>query len=225
MQHKILIIEDDTDINNLLKSLLTAEGYDTIQAYSGTEAALLLEREKPALVLMDLMLPGLSGEELLVKIRREMHCNVPVLVITARGAVSDKVDMLKAGADDYITKPFAPEEVTARVSAALRRIGKDEKERLSYKNMELSPESRKVTVRGKELDLTAFEYELLHLFMRYPEKVFSRERLYELIWDGGYYGENNTVNVHVSNIRRKLREADPEEEYIRTVYGIGFQLK
>lgn len=228
--YKILIVEDETDINRLLAKLLQAEGYRTVQAYSGTEAILLLEREKPDLILMDLMLPGLSGEELLGKIREELRCAVPVLVLTAKAAVKDRVALLRAGADDYILKPFEPEEVAARVCAALRRTGKEfseagEPEKISYRNIVLIPESRQVSVKGRELILTAHEYDLLYLFLQYPEKVFSRERLYELVWKGGYYGENNTVNVHVSNLRRKIKEADSGEEYIRTVYGIGFQLK
>lgn len=225
MRHKILIVEDETDINNLLARLLEAEGFETVQAYSGTEAIRLLNQENPDLILMDLLLPELCGEELLWKIRHELRCNVPVLVLTARGALKEKMDMLKAGADDYITKPFEPEEVIARIDAVLGRDGKDDQGVITYKNIELWPESRKVAVGGKELALTSREYDLLYLFVRYPERVFSRERLYELVWEGGYYGENNTVNVHVSNLRRKLREANSGEEYVQTVYGIGFQLK
>lgn len=225
MKYKILVVEDEKDINDLLAGMLRAEGNEAVQAYSGTEGLALLEQEKPDLILMDLMLPGLCGEELLRKIRREMRCNVPVIVITARGAVREKVDMLNAGADDYITKPFQPEEVAARVDAVMRRLGKDETGRISYKDLEIWPDSRKAALNGQELVLTAREYDLLQLLMQNPEKVFSRERLYELVWDGGYYGENNTVNVHVSNLRRKFREAGSEKEYIQTVYGIGFQLK
>lgn len=230
MKDRILIVEDEEDINRLLAKLLQGEGYETLQAYSGTEALLLLEREKPDLILTDLMLPGISGEELLGKIREKPGCTLPVLVLTARAALKDRVTLLKAGADDYIIKPFEPEEVAARVCAALRRAGRGtlpggEPEKICYKNIVLYPEARQLLVKGREVVLTAHEYDLLYLFLRHPEKVFSRERLYELVWKGGYYGENNTVNVHVSNLRRKIKESDPEEEYIRTVYGIGFQLR
>ena len=175
---------------------------------------------------MDLMLPGLSGEQLLTEIRDDLHLSVPVLILSAKSSLNDKITLLKTGADDYITKPFEPEEVLARIQASLRRVGKDavSSAMLSHKNIKLYPEARKVTVSGKELILTAHEYDILYLLMRSPEKVYSRENLYELVWNGGYYGENNTVNVHVSNLRKKLKEADDTEEYIQTVYGIGFKL-
>lgn len=223
---KILIVEDDTEINKLLADLLREEGYLPAQAYSGTEALYLLETQCPDLVLLDLMLPGLSGEELLQKIRTEQNCGIPVLILSAKGDMRNKVNLLKTGADDYIEKPFEPDEVVARIQAALRRSGKAAGGRnlLTYQEMKLYPESRKVTVNENELALTAHEYELLYLLLQNPGKVYSRESLYELIWQGGYYGENNTVNVHVSNLRKKIRDAGSGEEYIRTVYGIGFKL-
>lgn len=230
MRHKILIAEDEADISRLLSRILEAEGYQTLQAFSGTEALSLIEREEPDLLLLDLMLPGLSGEELLEKLREERHCSFPVLILSAKSALGDKVSLLKSGADDYITKPFEPEEVTARIQAALRRLGSfgslsgQQPEVLAYRSLKLYPDSRRVLVNDRELSLTAHEYKLLHLFLQSPEKVYSRERLYELVWEGGYYGENNTVNVHVSNLRRKIREADASQEYITTVYGIGFRL-
>lgn len=227
MRYKILIVEDDSDINGLLVRILKKENYDTMQAFSGTEAKLLLEKESPDLILLDLMLAGISGEELLHFIREMKHSSVPILVISAKNSLADKVSLLKNGADDYITKPFEPEEVIARVQAGLRRSGKESHTEKTYilKHLELLPQSRKVMIHGKELLLTAHEYDILFLLLQNPEKVFSRESLYELVWNGGYYGENNTVNVHVSNLRKKIKEADPTEEYIQTVYGIGFKLQ
>lgn len=226
MKYKVLIVEDDADINGLLVNILMEAGYHTIQAFSGTEANLLLEKEIPDIILLDLMLPGISGEELLQDIRENKRYNVPVLIISAKDSLSDKVNLLKNGADDYITKPFEPEEVIARVQASLRRSGKENisQKSLTYKKLKLCPQSRKVVIVGKELVLTAHEYDILFLLMQNPEKVYSRESLYELVWHGGYYGENNTVNVHVSNLRKKIREVDPTQEYIETVYGIGFKL-
>ncbi|WP_276950285.1 response regulator transcription factor [Acetatifactor muris] len=226
MNDKLLIVEDETSINKLLADLLSEEGYLPVQAYSGTEALLLLEAQQPDLILLDLMLPGLSGEELLQKIRTELNCDIPVLILSAKGDRRNKVNLLKTGADDYIEKPFEPDEVIARIQAALRRGGTTTggQKALRYKEVKLYPESRKVTVNDNELALTAHEYELLFLLLQNPGKVYSRENLYELVWQGGYYGENNTVNVHVSNLRKKIRDAGCGEEYIRTVYGIGFKL-
>lgn len=225
--YTIFIIEDETDINNLLARIFTSAGYGIIQAFSGTEARLLLENRHPDVILLDLMLPGLSGEELLLEIRERYRLEAPVLILSAKSGLKDKVGLLRAGADDYITKPFEPEEVIARVEAALRRGGKESRRSgvLSCKNLKLYPEERRVTVHGQELELTAHEYDLLYLLMQTPEKVYSRENLYELVWQGGYYGENNTVNVHISNLRKKIRELDQEKEYIQTVYGIGFKLR
>lgn len=227
MQSYIMIIEDEPDISGLLVKILQEAGYRTCQAFSGTEAELLLEKSVPDLILLDLMLPGMSGEELLEKIREQFQYDVPALVLSAKNSLSDKVTLLKIGADDYITKPFEPEEVLARVQAALRRAGKNPQlpRSLSHKNLVLFPEARRAVAGGEELSLTAHEYDILFLLMQNPDKVYSRENLYELVWRGGYYGENNTVNVHVSNLRRKLKAVDPENEYIQTVYGIGFKLQ
>lgn len=226
MTYRILVVEDEIDINSLLVRILAAEGYQVQQAFSGTEARLLLERELPDLILLDLMLPGLPGEKLLRYIREDRCSNIPVLIVSAKTALKDKVGRLKEGADDYITKPFEPEEVLARVLAALRRAGKTAgaEHVLCYQQLCLYPDARKVIVNGQELVLTAHEYDILYLLMQTPGKVYSREKLYELVWQGGYYGENNTVNVHVSNLRKKIKEAGTAEEYIRTVYGIGFKL-
>ena len=208
MKEEILIVEDDVDISGLLKRILEDAGYETKQAYSGTEALLCCEKKQPDLIMLDLMLPGMTGEEFLLTLR-EGGCDIPVLVLSARSSLQDKVTLLKEGADDYITKPFEPEEMTARVEAALRRRGHHEEKSgakvYSYKDLKLYPEGRKVLVLDTLLSLTAY--------------------VYEQIWKGGYYGENNTVNVHVSNLRRKIKEAGAGDEYIRTVYGIGFKLE
>lgn len=233
-KRKILIVEDDTDINHLLSRILAKNGYDTVQAFSGTEAKLLLRMEMPDLVLLDLMLPGMSGEELIIVIREELKLDIPVIVLSAKAALESKVQALRSGADDYLTKPFEAEEVLARVYAALRRSGTKQKEdsgkagsddeEYIYKKLHLYLKSHKVTVDGNEISLTQHEYDILYLLVRDPEKVYSRELLYEQVWKGGYYGEDNTVNVHVSNLRKKLAQADAEEEYIRTVWGVGFKM-
>lgn len=227
MKEEILIVEDDVDISGLLKRILEDAGYETKQAYSGTEALLCCEKKQPDLIMLDLMLPGMTGEELLLTLR-EGGCDIPVLVLSARSSLQDKVTLLKEGADDYITKPFEPEEVLVRVMAAFRRCGSPgagtESERYTYKDLILDQASRTVTVKQREISLTRYEYEILCILIQQPRKVFSRESLYEQVWKNGYYGEDNTVNVHVSNIRKKIAAIDPEAEYIRTVWGIGFKM-
>lgn len=170
---RLLVIEDDEDINKLLCRILKKEGYEVTPAYSGTEAKLRLEQEVPDLILMDLMLPGMKGEEIMEYIRGEKKSNVPIIILSAKNALENKVELLTLGADDYITKPFEPQEVLVRVMAALRRTGmagtdkQDTKDNAAdaytYKNLTLSPVSRKVTVKGAEIALTPHEYEILGL--------------------------------------------------------------
>lgn len=224
----ILVAEDDGDINNLICKILKKQGYEPVSAFSGTEAKLRLSMESYELLILDLMLPGLDGETLLREIRSGERSDLPVLVLSAKSSLEDKVSLLTGGADDYMTKPFEPEELLARVYACLRRAGstdgKKAEKRLSYKKLSLIPEARKVTVDGSEVELTPYEYEILRILLEAPDKVFSRETLYEKVWKGGYYGEDNTVNVHVSNIRKKLAARDPGEDYIKTIWGIGFKM-
>lgn len=245
---KILIVEDDTDINNLICKILTKHNYIAVQSFSGTEALLRLDMEQFDLMILDLMLPGMNGEALLHTLRNDKKLDIPVLILSARTSLQDKVQLLTEGADDYITKPFEPEELLARVLAALRRASTNASHPkshhqnsdsnigsgtgnhpndncFSYKNLCLFPDLRKVTVNQQELALTRHEYDILYILIQTPEKVFSREALYEQVWNGGYYGEDNTVNVHVSNLRKKLAAADPSQEYIKTVWGIGFKME
>ena len=220
-RQKILIVEDDADISGLLVKIMEGAGYQVRQVFSGTEALFCMERELPDCVLLDLMLPGMTGEAVLDQIRQKQKKEMPVLILSAKVSVQDKVKLLRLGADDYITKPFDPEEVIARVEAAMEA----EQEVFRYKNLSLYPQSRKVEVSGIELPLTMHEYDILYLLIQNPQKVYSREHLYEQVWKGGYYGEDNTVNVHVSNLRKKIQKADKEESYIKTVWGIGFKLE
>lgn len=229
---RILVAEDDSDINNLLRALMIREGYEVVQAYSGTEALMQVERAVPNLVLLDMMLPGMDGAAFIKRVRGDLALDVPVIVVTAKVALSDKVDALVAGADDYIVKPFEPDEVVARVQAVLRRAGAagaapgggSGESSYAHNGLRLDVLTRRVTLNGQELVLTAHEFDILCVLIQAPDKVFSRERLYELVWKGGYYGEDNAVNVHVSNIRKKLAAIDSEGEYIKTVWGIGFKL-
>lgn len=226
LEIKILVVEDDEDINLLIRRYLAKGNYTTAGAYSGTEAKLLLSMDAFDLIILDLMIPGMNGEELIKVIREKSE--VPILVISAKSALEDKVRVLKAGADDYMTKPFEREEVMARVEALLRRsriIPKQnmESKDLQLKNLVLKPSSREVFVKGNQVILTAYEFDILYLLMKHPDMVYSKEQLYQEVWSAGYYGEDNTINVHISNIRKKVKEFD-DESYIRTVWGIGFKI-
>lgn len=231
-QKKILVAEDDAEINKLICKILEKGGYRAVSAFSGTEAELRFGMETVDMVILDLMMPGMDGESLLKKIRIDRKSEIPVLVLSAKSSLGDKVTLLKSGADDYMTKPFEPDELLARVYALLRRsVAKEEKSEevsgeqvLTFKSLKLLKKGRQVSVKEKTLTLTPHEYEILLLLMEEPDKVFSRESLYEKVWKGGYYGEDNTVNVHVSNLRKKIAAVDDKEEYIKTVWGIGFKM-
>lgn len=220
---KILIVEDDVNINNLLKEALSPKGYTCGQAFSGTEAALWLEKESWMLVLLDLMLPGMTGEEVLQLIRRQG--NTPVIVLTAKDAMEEKLDLLTSGADDYITKPFDINEVIARVQIQLRHAGQEaEPDRIECGGITLDDKTHQIWVDGQEiLHLTRQEYAILELLIRHPKQVFRKEAIFTYAWEEEYMGETKTLDVHISNIRKKLK-AVTDKEYIQTVWGIGYRL-
>lgn len=225
-QVKILVVEDNEDINRILRRYLEREGYTVVSAFSGTEARLQLKADKFQLILLDLMIPGITGEELIGEIRKELQ--TPIIVISAKTSLEDKVNALKNGADDYITKPFEREEVLARICAILRRSKSIEGEKQDendcvFKLLTLKPTSRTVYVSNHLINLTAYEFDILLLLMQNPDRVFTKDQLYQDIWKAGYYGEDNTINVHISNIRKKIKEYD-DDSYIKTVWGIGFKL-
>ncbi|MFD2409915.1 response regulator transcription factor [Paenibacillus rhizoplanae] len=223
----ILVAEDDSDISRLLCSIITKSGYLPQPAFSGTEALLYLEQRQWSMVLLDLMLPGMTGEELLKWIR--VRGSMPVLIISAKGEQQTKVSALRGGADDFITKPFDIEEVSARIDSHLRRfkqiLPSASARILEYNGLVLDCDSKAVTAEGAEVALTAREYEILQLLLSEPRKVFTKANLYESVWGEPYYGDDNTVNVHVSNLRGKLAKAAPGSDYIETVWGMGYRLK
>lgn len=226
MGQRILIIEDDADINSLLKRILEKEGYEVAAAFSGTEGRLLLSLQDFDLVLTDLMLPGISGEELLKEIRRTNH--MPVIALSAKAGLEDKVHVLELGADDYITKPFAKRELLARIQAQLRRAGiycapQTKETALTCKELILYPDYCKVTLQGQELPLTTHEFQILQVLMSNPQKVFSKEALYQAVWNQEAFVEDNSVSVHISNLRKKMA-AVTQEEYIKTVWGLGYKI-
>ena len=221
----ILVVEDDPDINRLRCTVLGNAGYDCRPAFSGSEAELWATQYNYDLVLLDLMLPGLTGEEFIQKMRRKK--TMPILVLSAKAGLEDRVNVLRLGADDFIPKPFDNAEVLARVEAQLRRYkefsGGGAGQVLTHGALVLDRESVTVTVDGKPASLTAREFEILALLMAHPKKVFTREQLYEQVWGGEFMGDDNTVNVHISNLRSKLNKVS-KGDYIKTVWGIGFKM-
>lgn len=226
-QIKILVVEDDNDINKLLCDIIRNSNYIPQPAYSGTEALLYLEKRDWDMVLLDLMLPGMSGEELLAKISEEIP--VPVMIISAKGEQQTKIDALRTGADDYITKPFDIEEVSTRIDSHLRRYRRMSQappsKELRYKDIYIDRDSQTVCVNGKALIFTAREYAILTLLLSFPQKVFTKANLFESVWNEKYYGDDNTISVHMSNLRSKLSKANPNEDYIETVWGVGYKLQ
>lgn len=222
MEH-ILIIEDEKDVNQLLAQTLSDSGYKASSAYNGIEGVQMLREEHFDMVLLDLMLPYKSGDEILKEIRKES--NIPVIVISAKDMVGTKIDLLTMGADDYVTKPFDLGEVVARVKSNLRRYNRiEQKEQIAYKELVMDRSAKSVILNGEVLDLTAKEYQMLELFLQFPNKVFSKANLYETLWGDEYLGDDNVIKTHISNLRNKIKRADSEIEYIETVWGLGYRL-
>lgn len=229
MQDYILIVEDDNGIHHMMKELLQGNGYEVKSAYSGTEALLYLEKQAPQAVILDLMLPGMMGEELLSEIKKA-DPETAVIVTSAKDDVQTRVELLRAGADDYMVKPFDTEEFLARLEAALRRCAKDGRQAeqgktLCFKDIVMDTDEHRVTVSGQEISLTKREYFILELLISNPNKVFTKNNIYESVWNEEFAGEDNAVNVHISNIRQKLARINDKETYIQTVWGIGFKMK
>lgn len=215
---KILITDDDIHIGNMTEEVLRKAGYDVLRAYSGTEALLVLSSEKPDLVLLDLMLPGLSGEELLPKIK-----NIPVIVVSAKVGIDDKVNLLLGGAADYITKPFETRELLARIEVALRKSDFSSASELHFRDLKLNTDTHEVFSNGQKAKLTRTEYAILKMLMQNPEQVIAKSRLLDMISEDTPDCTESSLKIHISNLRKKLREAT-ENEYIEAVWGIGFKM-
>ena len=218
----ILIVEDNTDIHNLLKKVLEKEKYRVVDSYSGTEALMLLEREKVDLILLDLMLPGLNGEEIIKKVK-----DIPIIVISAKISPENKVNALLSGANDYLTKPFSTEELLARIQVQLR-IKRNSKENikdieLKYKQMVLNPENHTICVEENPIYLTKTEYAIVKQLLLNPKQVVTKSKLLDFISQDTLDCDENSLKVHISNIRKKIRKVS-EEQYIESVWGIGFKM-
>jgi two-component system alkaline phosphatase synthesis response regulator PhoP len=217
----VLVVDDEPAIRELVRFTLEREGFRVRLAGDGWEALDAARREAPDLVVLDLMLPGLSGEDVCRALRAEM--DVPVLMLTARKEESDRVSGLELGADDYVTKPFSPRELAARVRAILRRTrGRDMP---GSEGLVVDVERRRVTLDGRPIDLTYTEFELLRTLRAYPGRVFSREDLLSRVWGQDFYGDTRTVDVHIRHLREKLGEDPAHPRFIETVRGVGYRFR
>ncbi|MBQ3692953.1 MAG: response regulator transcription factor [Clostridia bacterium] len=222
--NRILIIEDDNDINNLIKDTFTKNGYSCTQAFSGTEGLMYAKNDTFDLIILDLMLPGMNGENVAKNIKAEK--SVPIIIVSAKDSIDTKVDLLTSGADDYLTKPFEIRELLARAALQIRKTAADgsAESTLSFGDITLDKTLYSVKVGGKSASLTKQEFKILELLMTHPNKIYSKQEIYSYAWDDMYIGEDKTVNVHISNIRKKIKSVGGTAA-IETVWGIGFRLK
>ncbi|HEY6041374.1 MAG TPA: response regulator transcription factor [Anaerolineae bacterium] len=222
MAEKILVVEDDLKIADFLRRGLTYESFKVMVANDGEAGLKLARDEPPDLVILDWMLPGLTGIEVCKRLRAAGP--VPILMLTAKDAVSDKVQGLDAGADDYIVKPFAFEELLARIRAVFRRHKPSQEVVFKFADLVLNTSTREVTRSGRKIDLTTKEFDLLHFFMMHPRQVLPRELIYDRIWGYDFGGESNILEVYIRYLRSKL-EADGEARLLQTVRGVGYVLR
>lgn len=227
-KHTILVCDDEKDLVSVLKIYLEAENYRVLEAYNGEQALEILKKEKVHMALMDVMMPGMSGFETVIKMRN-MGMDLPVLFLTAKSEEADKIVGLNCGADDYITKPYNIGEVLARVRSQLRRytmqFGKTPEDVLRIKDIELNSKTKRVTVGGEEIRLTPTEFKILHLLMAHPGEMFSQTDIYEKVWNGDAYGAENTVPVHIRHLREKIEYDPADPKYIIVKWGEGYKIE
>lgn len=228
--YNILVCDDEKDIVSALKIYLTADGYQVYEAYNGREAVEILNKKEIHLVLMDIMMPEMNGISAMVRIRESS--NVPVILLTAKSEDTDKILGLTVGADDYVTKPFNPVELQARVKSQLRRYMKlggsnarEEKDVLRIGGIELCDRTKEVTLDGDAVALTRTEYDILKLLMEHPGQVFSPNQIYECVWQDNPYGTENTVAVHIRHLREKIEYNPAEPRYLKVVWGRGYKME
>lgn len=226
--YRILICDDQKDIVNALKIYLTPEGYDLYEAYNGQEAVELCRKTPMDLILLDVMMPVMDGVTATAKIRE--FSNAPIILLTAKSETEDKVLGLNVGADDYITKPFVPVEVLARIRSQLRRYSRmdsrtEEKETLTIGGISLDDRTKSVTVEGEPVSLTPTEYSILHLLMSNPGKVYSTKALYEAVWQEAALGSEGSVAVHIRHLREKIEINPSEPRYLKVMWGQGYKLE
>lgn len=221
--YNILIIEDDQEINHMIRDLLQFHTINSSSAYSGSEGVMIFN-DSFDLVILDLMLPGKPGNEVIQKIKKKV--DVPIIVLTAVETLESKLQLFSLGADDYIVKPFHGEELLARINVHLRK-GQQEKPAsiLTYKDISLYTKSFEVYCNNQKIPLSKMEFQLLQILMKNTDQVFTKDTLFELVWNDENSADDNTLNVHISKLRSKLKKISPHEEYIETVWGIGYKMK
>ena len=224
--HCVLIVEDDSDINNFINDYFVIKGYATIQAFSGTEGLLRLKSEKNiCCVILDLMLPGISGEEIIQEIRKVS--DVPIITVSAKNEEEAKIEVLKLGADDFLLKPFNLEELQLKVERNIQKYLNQQvsyKKNEEFKNIILNQDTREVFVGGQNVYFTSKEFDILMLLIQNPNKVISKEKIFKEVWHEDYCIDTQTVTVHIKNIRKKIKEINPTTPTIETVGGIGFKI-
>ena len=221
----VLIVEDDSDINNFINDYFVIKGYSTIQAFSGTEGLLRLKNERDiCCVILDLMLPGLSGEEIIQEVRKVS--DVPIITVSAKNE-EEKIEVLKLGADDFLLKPFNLEELQLKVERNIQKYLNQQvsyKKNEEFKNIILNQDTREVFVDGRNVYFTSKEFDILMLLIQNPNKVISKEKIFREVWHEDYCIDTQTVTVHIKNIRKKIKEVNPITPTIETVWGIGFKI-
>lgn len=225
--YRILLVEDDEEISELTYKYLKGEGYEVVRAYDGKKAVDAFENGTFDVILLDMMLPRLSGKEVMKAVREKS--NVPIIIISAKDSELDKVVGLELGADDYITKPFSLNELNARIHVVLRRtnsLKSDESERTSVTRGKLTLDYDKYVLikDGETITLTSKEFEILRLFFENPKKVFTKQQIFSSVWNDDYLGDDNNVMVHIRRLREKIEDNPSKPEYIKTVWGIGYKL-
>ncbi len=223
---KILVVDDDANICDILKTHFEKEGYEVVTAGDGLEGVATFKSANPDLVLLDIMLPRMDGQQVLAEIRKES--SKPVIMVTAKGEVFDKVLGLEMGADDFVVKPFELKELSARVKAVLRRYQahthQDDGDVIKFENFEISQDKFELKLRGKKVDVPPKELQLLYCLASNPNRVFSREQLLEHVWDFAFLGDSRTVDVHIKRLREKL-EGVSDKWALKTVWGIGYKFE
>ncbi len=227
MNEKILVVDDEQSITDLIKLDLEFEGYQVETAYDGREALEKVESFQPDVIILDIMLPHITGYEVCKKVNEKY--NIPVILLTAKTDIVDKVLGLELGADDYMTKPFDNRELLARVKALIRRASQsqedDSNEVIENGDLKIIPSERKVLLKDREIHLTPKEYDLLYLLAQHLEQVFPRENLLEKIWGYDYFGDTRTVDMHVQRIRKKIGDHSSNPKYLQTVFGVGYKMR